>query len=432
MDKKIIMYQLFLRMFTKEGTIAAAEKRLEHVKKTGINCIYICPFNEADDCMEDWSERQKKSGMNNPKNPYRIKDFFKIDEEYGNEDDLKSFVKKAHSLGMNVLFDLVYMHCGPNAVFITENPDFVKRDENNNIMYTSYHFPIINFENDKLREYLMSNMEYFIKEFDVDGFRCDVGDAVPLDFWREAKQRMQGIKKNVIMLNEGMNPEYLSVFDWNYSVRFNIAVTDAYAEGKSATEIKDLWKEQTEKNGGEGRCIYYLDNHDIASDSYSNRYEKRLGHNGMENVLFMIYTLEGTPMLYNGNEICDEGRHSLWSNRFHGGLHINWEENAESKKRLEFLQKMAEIRNRSKAVSDGKLTWVETDNDENMLVYIREYEDEKLAAVINIRDSRQKAEIKFPTEVTGTLIGKGISKTVNQNTLSITAEPYAYELIELK
>lgn len=428
----MIMYQLFLRMFTQEGTIAAAEKRLNEIKKTGIDCIYICPIAEADASLDGWSERQKKSGMNNPKNPYRIKDYFKIDEEYGNEDDLKKFMEKAHSLGIKVLLDLVYIHCGSSADFITENPDFVKRDAENNIICNEYNFPINNFESKALREYLISNMEYFIKEFDIDGYRCDVGDAVPLDFWREARGRIENIKKDIIMLNEGMKPDYLSVFDLNYSIFFNTAVTNAYGEGASATEIKKLHKEWTEKNGGSGRCIYYIDNHDIANDCYSTRYERLLGHDGMENALFMVYTLDGVPMLYNGNEVCDEGRHSIWSNRDFGGLHINWEEGESGKRRLEFLRDMSEIRKKSNALQNGTLTWLDTNNDENMLVYIREHEDERLAVIINIRNSCQNAKVQLPGTAERKLKGKGISVTQSGDVFSITAEPYAYELIELQ
>ena len=88
---KTVIYQLFLRVFTPEGTLKAASEMLEHIKELGADIVYLCPVCEADDDMNEafWSDRQKKSGLNNPKNPYRIKDYFKIDKQ-GSQSWIKS------------------------------------------------------------------------------------------------------------------------------------------------------------------------------------------------------------------------------------------------------------------------------------------------------------------------------------------------------
>ena len=89
--EKGVIYQLFLRAFTLDGTLKAAEKMLPHLAGLGIDIVYLTPIVEADDDinLEFWSPRQKASGLGNPKNPYRMKDYFKIDPEYGNDADLK-------------------------------------------------------------------------------------------------------------------------------------------------------------------------------------------------------------------------------------------------------------------------------------------------------------------------------------------------------
>ena len=190
--KKSVFYQIFPRAFTSEGTLEAAEKMLPEVKEIGVTHVYLCPIFEMDDDMDKshWSDRHAKSGFDNPKNPYRMSDYYKIDPEYGTDDDLLSFVRSAHKLGLKVLLDLVYLHCGPKAVFIKEHPDFILRDEAGNPVDLDWHFPGINFESRELREYLWRNMEYFVEKFDIDGYRCDVGDRVPLDFWIEGRKRI--------------------------------------------------------------------------------------------------------------------------------------------------------------------------------------------------------------------------------------------------
>ena len=132
------LYQIFLRPFTPEGTIAAAEKQLPEVADLGVKILYLCPVAVADDDMdqENWSPRQIASGCNNPRNPYRISDYTKIDPEYGTEDDMKSFIRTAHSLGMKVLLDLVYCHAGPS--FLKDHPGFAKG-------LTEYRFPELDF-----------------------------------------------------------------------------------------------------------------------------------------------------------------------------------------------------------------------------------------------------------------------------------------------
>ena len=94
----------------------------------GVTVLYLCPVFVSDDDMnrDNWSPRQKASKMNNPRNPYRMKDFYHVDPEYGTDADLKAFVDEAHRLGMRVMLDMVYLHCGPKPVFLEEHPDFVK------------------------------------------------------------------------------------------------------------------------------------------------------------------------------------------------------------------------------------------------------------------------------------------------------------------
>ena len=184
--KSAVIYQLFLRPFTPEGTLEAATRMLPHVASLGVDIVYLCPQMTADDDprTEFWSDRQNASKMDNPYSPYRIKDYFATDPEYGTDDDLRRFVTVAHSLGLLVMLDLVYYHCGPTAVFIEDHPDFVKRNEDGTVKNGRWHFPELNFDCPELREYLWKNMEYWIREFDADGYRCDVGSAIPLDFYK--------------------------------------------------------------------------------------------------------------------------------------------------------------------------------------------------------------------------------------------------------
>jgi glycosidase len=167
-----VMYQIWLRSFTTEGTLKAATQRLHLVADLGATIVYLCPVQLADDDLrpEFWSTRQKASGTRNPRNPYRIKDYDAIDPEYGTEADLRAFVAEAHRIGLRVLMDMVYFHCGPTSPLL-DRPGFVKRTPDGKPFTGSWNFPVLDFGSAGLREHLWANMERWVKEFDVDGFR---------------------------------------------------------------------------------------------------------------------------------------------------------------------------------------------------------------------------------------------------------------------
>ena len=133
MVKNQVIYQLALRTYTEEGTLNAAKEHLGELKQLGIDIIYLtaCFKTDVDSDKATWSPRQIASECNNPSNPYKMADYFTVDPEYGTNEDLKDFIDCAHGLNMKVLLDLVYLHCGRNAVFLKDNPDFVLQNDEN-------------------------------------------------------------------------------------------------------------------------------------------------------------------------------------------------------------------------------------------------------------------------------------------------------------
>ena len=154
------VYQINPRTFSREGTIKAVTDELPRLKELGFRIMYLCPVFEEDNSEDRsfWSARQKKSETDNPKNPYRMNNYFKIDSEYGTEDDLREFIEEAHRLGMRVLLDLVYLHIGPNAPILKRHPEFARQDADGNTVCTDWNFPYLDYNSDGLREYLWCNM----------------------------------------------------------------------------------------------------------------------------------------------------------------------------------------------------------------------------------------------------------------------------------
>ena len=432
-----VVYQLFLRPFTTEGTLKGAEKMLPHLAELGVDIVYLTPVVEADDDgnQDFWSPRQKACGLGNPKNPYRMKDYFQIDPEYGTDEDLEKFVKAAHELGLRVLLDLVYLHCGPKANLIEEHPDFVKRDKDGKVENGPWLFPALNFDNPKLREYLWSNMEYFIRKFDVDGYRCDVASSLPVDFWEEGRRRIEALKPDVILLSEGERPEdQLHAFDFNYSFKTAYALQDVFLKGDSPRKLMENWNMLAEAFPSGARFIHYFESHDIVSDNEEKRMEKVLGPEAVEAALAVIFGLNGIPFLYNGQEVADETRHSIWGNRFYGKVfHINWENalTPVGRRRLEFVRDLIDLRHSEEILTNGSLEWIENDQ---LIVFKRTLGERTLLIAVNPAAHAVEEEIAFRvgrvTEVEF-LLERGGSLIPQGERSRISLLPYGFFMAEV-
>ncbi|MEE1045803.1 MAG: alpha-amylase family glycosyl hydrolase [Clostridia bacterium] len=404
MNLNKVIYQIFFRTFTPEGTIKGAEKMIPYLASLGVDILYITAFCEADadGDINHWSERQKASGIKNPRNPYRQADYFKIDEEYGTDEDYISFVKTAHGYNMEVMHDLVFMHCGPDAVFIGDHPDYVQRDENGNILYNDYHFPIINYESRGARDYLIDNMKYWVEKFDIDGYRCDVGDEVPLDFWDEAVSAVKKIKPEFTMLNEGIRPEYLEkVFDINYNFPWNYSVNDVIMGEKPATCIVEQDTDNRKRYGDYPFVVLRgIDNHDIANDAYDKRVDAVKPREAAEAGHLLNFLIDGVPFLYNGNEIADGTRHSIWGNRLHTPQFvINWSEGytVKGRERTRFLKDLIAYRKQNPSLLNGKTEWIANSASESLLTFTRELDDKNIIVIINMSESNTSSEINVAT-----------------------------------
>lgn len=421
--KTSAVYQINPRTFCEEGTIQAITAELPALAELGFGIMYLCPIFE-EDASEDrafWSVRQKRSETNNPKNPYRINDYFKIDEEYGTMEDLKAFIAEAHKLGMKVLLDLVYLHIGPNAPILKEHPEYVQLDEKGEILLGPWNFPLFNYENEETREYLWSNMLFYVKDLDVDGFRCDVGDKVPLDFWEEGARRIKAVKSDAVLINEGRKPEYLTVFDANYGMFWHKLLYFLLHREISASAFTSLQREFQY----DGLILRDMDNHDTVTN-WPYRIEEHFGHDCMELILAINYMVDGVPMVYCGNELADTTRHSMFANRFHRGVYEVADRKATGD-HVERRKAVIKVLNRLKKdlaiLKNGEIQWIQTGLP-MVLSFRRVDAVERLTFIGNFSEE----PVKVPAEAGELLLSNGA--TVKDGTVTLSA--YGYIIIKNK
>lgn len=427
------VYQINPRTFSREGTIKAVTDELPRLKELGFRIMYLCPVFEEDNSEDRsfWSARQKKSETDNPKNPYRMNNYFKIDSEYGTEDDLREFIEEAHRLGMRVLLDLVYLHIGPNAPILKRHPEFARQDADGNTVCTDWNFPYLDYTSDGLREYLWCNMIYYLGEMDADGFRCDVGDGVPTDFWVEARRRMKAVKPDSVLINEGSNwNNLLKGFDSSYCFDWHVNLYKAFSGEISAAECRAFLEKLANEIPSGAKLIFDIDNHDTVTD-WPARTETVAGHDGMEQIEVINYLLDGIPMVYCGNELADSANHSMFANRFHMGKYEVTDRRGLEKldysiRRQEIMKRLNALKLESDILCYGSTVWVDNSAPEKVFSFSREYGGKKIVFIGNI--SCEKAAFRFNTESGGRALFTNGAEKISDGTIEL--EPRGYIVLE--
>lgn len=433
--RKGSVYQINPRTFSEKGTIKAVTEQLPFLADLGFGVMYLFPIFEEDDSADisNWSNRQKASETGNPKNPYRMNDYFEIDSEYGTMEDLREFVKESHKLGMKVMLDLVYLHIGPNAPILKTHPEFAKQDDDGNIILSEWRFPLLDYFCEGLREYLYCNMCYYVGEIGVDGFRCDVGDGVPLDFWKEGLRRIRAINPEAVMIDEGINPDYLTVFHSLYAFHWHDCIKNIISDSASVATLRKIWEENHIKIPKDGLFLRDMDNHDTVTD-WGDRVEKIVGHSGMELILALNYVIDGIPMVYCGNEIADTAKLSMFANRFYmGKFDVTGRSIADkpySIRRQNVIKKLNFMKKECDALSLGETVWLDNSAPEKIISFMRRLDDKRIIFIGNLSDQEIEGRINdFPLNISKTLLESEEAAKLGENGYIIP--PYGYMVAEI-
>ena len=402
--RKSLTYQMMPRAMSGTGTLKGAGEQLGRLSEMGVSLVYLLPINAADTDMDrkNWSPRQIKSGFNDPRNPYRAGDYFHLDPEYGTDQDLKDFVDKAHSLGMKVFLDLVFYHCGPSAQVIRQHPEYFQHDEEGNLKTGRWHFPIFDYSRRDTREYIKSIMCYYVADFNVDGFRLDVADAIPLDFWNEARASVDALRPGTVLCAEGQKPENtLNAFDANYSWPVCGPLTaglDKFFKNGEEFDASTIRKsyEQYMSGAPRGTILWnYMENHDTATDAFDARREKIWGYEASTLGLAIIFALDGVPLIFTGQEACYDKRVSLFG---HKDCWIDWEEALSSdnaRERVANIKHWADLRKNYSALTDGEMVWLDNDQPKAVCSFVRrDGVSQDVVFIGNFSDKKVKVKLQ--------------------------------------
>jgi glycosidase len=259
-------------------------------------------------------------------------------------------------------------------------------------------------------------MERWVKDYGVDGFRCDVAGAVPLSFWEEARTRLDPVRPDLVILAEDdKRPgDQVKAFDIDYSFRWYSRSQAVVARGESAATLRQLWEEYRSSFPRGARFIRYSDNHDL------HRADVVFSENGARAVSVLNFTIDGVPYLYNGQEIGDATPQDLFSH-----WAIRWEAAGLPKAvaKREFYQKLCQLRRGEPALATGEVVWLDNSKPDSVVSFLRRTEKEEILAVVNLSNRPQEARISLPEK--GAFVYRNL---LTDGSAQATAEGFAMKL----
>lgn len=374
----LTIYEVNLRQYTESGTFKEFETHLPRLKELGIGIIWFMP-------LQPIGVKERKGTLGSY---YSIQDYLAIDPLYGSMEDFRALVNKIHSMGMYVILDWVANHTAWDNYLTITNPDYYVKAEDGAFKppFPEWADVIkLDYDNPAVRHYMVDAMKYWLENTGIDGFRCDMANLVPTDFWQNARKELDKVKP-VFMLAEAEHRELLNgAFDALYN--WNIFHTlDHIARGeKSVWDLTSMIDREIYQFPSHAYQMMFISNHD--ENSWNGSELERLG-SGLEAFAVLYFTLTGIPLIYSGQEAGNYKRLSFFEKDI-----IEWKDD----KMFPLYAKLTDLKKDTEALWNGpyggELIILDTRNGWNTISYIRQKGDSRILAVINLSGYEQFAHL---------------------------------------
>lgn len=412
-SKNANIYEVNVRQFSKEGTFKGVEEQLPRLKKMGVDILWLMPIHPI-------GEKNRKGPLGSY---YAVKDYKAVNPNFGTLDDLKALVNKAHELGMHLIIDWVANHTSWDNVWTKDHPDWYTHDEEGNFKPPVKDWSDVielDYSNQAMRNAMIDAMTYWVKEANIDGFRCDVAGSVPTDFWVNARHKLDAVKP-VFMLAEAEDPELHQAFDMTYAWEFH-HITNAIAKGEMTLDDLDAYmaKEDTVYARDDYR-MYFTSNHD--ENTWNGSAIERYGK-GYKTFAVLAATIDGMPLVYNGQESAMKKRLEFFKKD-----PIDW-----GNYPLEgFYSTLLHLKTENPALwngaAGGTFEKLETNNEDELYAYRRVKGEHEVLVVLNFSEESQNVQlVDLDKNVQYTDAFSGKTVTVGADDINLV--PWGYLVLQ--
>jgi glycosidase len=361
--KEGIIYEIYPRVFSQDGSFKGIISRLQQLRDFGVTILWLMPINPI-------GEIKRKGNLGSP---YSIMDYYRINPEYGSSSDLKELITRAHELDLKIILDVVLNHSAWDNPLIKNHPEWYSKTKSGEFMPPNLDWSDVadfNYESKELRKYMIEMLKYWITEFDIDGFRCDVSELVPIDFWESARKELDKIKP-IFMLSEGTLPEHhLSAFDMTYSWNVYDNFAGILDGTRDPSVILDVVKNESYIFPKNFLRMRFNENHD------KQRAAKIFGIDGALITSAVVFTIPGVPLIHNGQEIGETNYASLFEKS-----KLNWNKISEGNDVFDFYKTLVQLRKNNSSLVYG--SFIPVDLGDGILSYIRDDQKNNVLSVFN-------------------------------------------------
>jgi glycosidase len=408
--RNAVVYEVYLRSFSKQGTFKGLERRLPELKSLGVTVLWLMPIHPV-------GELARKGDLGSP---YSVQDYYAVNPEFGTLDDFKSLVNSVHQLGMKIIIDLVANHASWDSQLMFDHPEWFAKSKEGAIVSPNADWSDVaqlDYRQHELRKYMINMMSYWVREIGIDGYRCDVADMVPLAFWDTAREELDKIKP-VMMLAEGKNPEdHLKAFDLTYSWNLYDVLKNVVDGSVSAKVLDDVLEKEGLQYPKNSLRMRFISNHDknVQDGSAVRRYTRA----GAKAAAVLIFTYPGVPLVYNGDEVGNARKLSLTDK-----VDIDWSKGKEFRS---LYAKLAQARSAHEALRQGDYRRIWCSDSTHVYAFERSEGSDKVRIVINFSDERNTVRFESDTELSEFFTGKTV--LVHNNRVTLTLPPYGYAIL---
>lgn len=357
----------------------------EHIEKIGANAIYLSPIFESDS------------------HGYDTRDYFKIDNRLGTNEDFKEVVDKLHSHGIKVIIDAVFNHVGRGFWAFQDVLKYrqdswykdwfnISFDGNSNyndgLWYEGWegHYELVklNLRNQNVIDHLFSAVKMWIEELGVDGLRLDVAYMLDREFMKKLRQFTIGIKSDFFLIGESIHGDYNAIV--NDEMLMSATNYECYKGLYSAFNSYNMFEiahSLMRQFGKEPWTLYkgkhllnFVDNHDVTrvSSILTNK-------NHLPLIYALLYAMPGIPCIYYGSEWGVEGIKQKGSDE---NLRPCFEE-PEFNELTEWIAELSKLKAEEKALSYGDFESIGLTNKQFALS--RSSDGERIIFAVNIEEN---------------------------------------------
>ncbi|MDO8550106.1 MAG: alpha-amylase family glycosyl hydrolase [Ignavibacteria bacterium] len=374
-----VIYEVNLRQYTEEGTFKAFEEHLPGLKEMGVGILWFMPIHPI-------GEKNRKGTLGSY---YAVRDYKAVNPEHGTPEDFKSLVDKVHEMGMYIIIDWVANHTAWDNVWVKEHPEFYTKDSLGNFVPPVADWADVidlNYNSKELWAAMIDAMKFWVEEYNIDGYRCDVAGMIPVEFWLQVKKELDDIKP-VFMLAEAWEPELHQAFDMTYSWDIHHLMSDIAKGKKNANDLKARLEKEKEMYPESAYRMQFTSNHD--ENSWNGTVIEKFG-DGAEAFAALTFVIPGMPLIYSGQEAGLDKRLQFFEKD-----PIEWKEDDFQK----LYTRLCELKEENDALLCGEKggglnILSSSENNDDIFAFVRERNGEKIFSVFNLSGSEKNIEIE--------------------------------------